>query len=324
MSLSSRAVAFNIHKLTATNIPFEQFKLSDYPDEIFWIHCDLRKPNDLQYLKEQLQLPEQLIQICATKDKMPKLIDHGDDLIIRFQGVISWDTHLVSIPKIGSLTIYLTDRYCLTLTSDPIMTLVEFEQIYAKSLKFAETPCFLLFLLFDEFINVHSQILFNFEIMLEKIDAHLIATQQDPYNRVMHAQKILMRLKRNISAVRDILMKISGRKIPVVSEHCRRSLVGLFSHSQMIFNETDDIRHYLTSILDQIDNTLMQQMSESMKVLAAVAAIFLPLTLIAGIYGMNFSHMPELHWHYGYFYALSLMLVCGTGFFVYFKMKKWL
>lgn len=322
--LPSRVAAFDTKQHTSKELIFDTFKLADYPNDIFWIHCNLHEPKDLLFLKEQLQLPQELIDIAESREKLPKLVDNGETLIIRFQGVISWDPHLFNAPKIGTLTIYLTDRYCLTLASDPIMTLVGFEQTYSKSLKYAETPCFILFLIFEEFINIHNQILFNFEIMVEKIDAHLVAALHNPYTRVMHAKKILMRLKRNISAARDILMKISGRKIQVISDRCRHSLTGLFSHSQMIFIETDEIRDYLSSTLDQIDNTLMQQMSQSMKILAAFAAIFLPLTLIAGIYGMNFDNMPELHWHYGYYWALGLMLGFGLLFSLYFKIKRWL
>jgi magnesium transporter len=91
----------------------------------------------------------------------------------------------------------------------------------------------------------------------------------------------------------------------------------------MIANETDSLRDMLNSMLDQIDNALMQKMNETMKILTTFAAIFLPLTLITGIYGMNFQWMPELAWKYGYFYALTLLVVCGLSLLFIFKKMKW-
>jgi magnesium transporter len=61
-----------------------------------------------------------------------------------------------------------------------------------------------------------------------------------------------------------------------------------------------------------------------MKVLTLIATIFIPVTFVAGVYGMNFDHMPELHWEYGYLASWIVMIVMGVGMFVYFKRKKWL
>lgn len=117
-------------------------------------------------------------------------------------------------------------------------------------------------------------------------------------------------------------MRISARKIPVISKECQVSLRNLFDHSQMVFVQLDSVRDNLNSTLDQIDNFLMQKMNSTMKILTAFAAIFLPLSLIAGIYGMNFK-MPEYHWKYGYLWPLSLMTLIGGTLIWFFKRKRW-
>jgi len=76
----------------------------------------------------------------------------------------------------------------------------------------------------------------------------------------------------------------------------------------------------LSTYLSSVSN----RMNEVMKVLSIVAAIFLPLTLLAGIYGMNFAYMPELRWHHGYFAVLGAMIVIGVSLIVHFRRKKWL
>jgi len=124
-------------------------------------------------------------------------------------------------------------------------------------------------------------------------------------------------------ASREILMRISGRSIAVISDACRTSLYNLSNHSHMVVHEADSIRDMLNSLLDEIENMLMQKLNETMRVLTAFAAIFLPLTLITGIYGMNFRWIPELNWTYGYFWALGLLVVCAGSLLFLFKKKKW-
>ena len=79
-----------------------------------------------------------------------------------------------------------------------------------------------------------------------------------------------------------------------------------------------------SSLLDIYLSSISNKTNEIMKVLTIIATIFIPLTLIAGIYGMNFKYMPELGWKYGYPLVLAVMLVIGIGMVVYFKRKKWM
>lgn len=118
-------------------------------------------------------------------------------------------------------------------------------------------------------------------------------------------------------------MRISGKKIEVISELCRKSLIDLYNHSQALTAEADSEREILKGMLDQIDNSIMHRISDTMKVLTAYATIFMPPTLITGIYGMNFHWIPELSWEYGYFYALSLILGSGLTLYLVFKRLKW-
>ena len=118
-------------------------------------------------------------------------------------------------------------------------------------------------------------------------------------------------------------MRISGRKITVISEACRVSLFNLFNHCQMVDNEADSIREILNGLLDQIDNSLMQRMNETMKVLTAFAAIFLPLTLITGVFGMNTLITPIVNDTFGFYKIILLMISFALITFSYFRYKKW-
>jgi magnesium transporter len=86
----------------------------------------------------------------------------------------------------------------------------------------------------------------------------------------------------------------------------------------------ESLRDLIGVLRDSYQSMIGNRMNEIMKVLTIIATIFIPLTFIAGIYGMNFENMPELHWQDGYFLALAAMGVIGLGLLIYFRWKKWI
>lgn len=322
--LDSTIVAFNIKERSHRMIALADFDIHT-PNEnvIYWIHCDLNHINDLTSIAHKVNLPDDVIALCTETDSLPKLIDTDETITIQLPALLTTEFDHGDEEIFGNLIIHLSNQYCFTATADPIPALLEFEKSYIKALRFAKTPCFILFLVIDNVVNDYAKILFSFELVTDQLDLKIREMTENIYNEVMDVKKQVMKIKRYTVAIREILMRISGRKISVISDQCRSSLYNLFNQSQMVFNEADSIRDILNGLLAQIDNILMQKMNEIMKVLTAFAAIFLPLTLITGIYGMNFHWIPELEWKYGYFATLGLLIFCGAALWYYFKKKKW-
>ncbi|RDI46555.1 magnesium transporter CorA family protein [Aquicella lusitana] len=324
-ALPSTVIEFDLSDHSFRPLRLDELVISrQEKNKIYWVHCDLNDKDTFRQLSVRLQLPEDVIQLCEEDELLPKLNDSDESLTMRIQCLLPCEPHRIHHDvDFGNVVIHLTQHYCFTAASHPIPALSSFMHNYPKAVKYAKTPCFILFLMLDNAINDYSEMLLEFDLVTDQIDLRIRETHKNIYDEVIDIKKQVMKIKRYAAAIRDILMRISGRKITVVSERCRASLANLFDHSQVIISEADAIRDILNSSLDQIDNALMQNMSNTMKVLTAFAAIFLPLSLIAGIYGMNFEWMPELHWKYGYFWALSLMVVCGVGLLLLFKKMKW-
>jgi magnesium transporter len=289
--------------------------------KIYWIHADLTQSKERKIIRKKLGLPQEVIELCSENQYRAQLIDSTNSLSLLLQSpqsdTLSAEDHEAPV---GNLLIHLTSQFCFTASEKPILAIKNLLENYSKGIPYAKTPCFVLFLLIDDIINTYSDLLYDFELASEEIDVH---SEKVVYHEVVHLKRQLLKIKRFSTAIRDVLMRISGRKIAVISDACRLSLQNLLAHSEMIVNEADSIRDLLSSILDQIDNSVIQQVNGTMKVLTGFAAIFLPLTLISGIYGMNFHWIPELDWKYGYFWALGLMAVSGLGLFFLFKKKNW-
>lgn len=291
-------------------------------EKIYWIHCNANNHKTFDKVTANLQLAPEVLEFMQQKDTMPGSLETFDALTLRLQCLSSVKLHEVQPLKFSTLIIHLTPQYCLTIASDPIPALKSFNDNYHKTLQYAKTPGFILFLILDEIINDFSSMLFKFELAYDNIESRKSALEENLYHVVMLKKKQLIKVTRHAIAMRGLLMRISGRKIGVISEACRLSLVDLLEHVQLIISEANSIQDMLHGTLDQIDNTLMHELNETMRILTAFSAIFLPLTLVAGIYGMNFHWMPELQWKYGYLFALFLMIFIAFILVFIFKRKK--
>lgn len=320
----SLVIEFDVKQHTYKQISFAELPArSETSDKIFWVHCNLNESDALKTINTKLALPDSVLKLCDAQDIMPKLLDDDEGLTIQVQTLQS--THLKKHhePRYTNLLIHLTNNYCFTATLEPIAAVTELQESLHKAIRFAQTPCFILFLILDNVVTEYAKVLFNFEVLSEDLDLRVHVSHHHIYSKVVKLKQQVMKIKRYNIAIREMLVRISVRKISVVSEQCRASLSNLASHANMVVNEAASIRDILNNLQDQINNNLMQKMNEAMRVLTAFAAIFLPLSLITGIYGMNFRWMPELEWKYGYFVILGLIIGIAVLLLLMFKKKKW-
>lgn len=323
-ALETEIVEFDIVNRSYKKLSLDELDIDTQDkSKLYWVHYNLNDQASFPLIIEKLKLTEDVVKLCQQSDSILNLIDSNETITIKTPALLSSELNENHEESFGNLVIHLTDNYCFTAASEAIPALLDFEHTYAKNLQYAETPCFILFLVLDNIINDYAKILFSFEVISDELDVKIRGMEGNIYNEVMDLKRQVMKIKRYIGALREILMRISGRKITVISSACRASLYNLFNQSQMVVHEVDSVRDILNGFLAQIDNSLMQKMNETMRVLTAFAAIFLPLTLITGIYGMNFHYMPELWWKYGYFYSLLLLVIVAAALLYFFKKNKW-
>ncbi|MGN6903795.1 CorA family divalent cation transporter, partial [Neisseria sp. P0015.S010] len=98
----------------------------------------------------------------------------------------------------------------------------------------------------------------------------------------------------------------------------------VYDHNMQLIESLDASRDMVLSMMDIYLSFQSNRMNQQMRVLTVITIIFMPLTVITGIYGMNFDNMPELHWHYGYFMVLGVMLCIIIGLLIFFSRRKWL
>ena len=123
--------------------------------------------------------------------------------------------------------------------------------------------------------------------------------------------------------LREILSSLFREKTVFIQDSTIPYLKDVYDHIIQVIDIISSIQDMLSGMLDIYLSSLSNRMNEIMKVLTIIATFFIPLTFLAGLYGMNFKYMPELEWRYGYFFVLAIMALLGLLMAMYFRRKRW-
>lgn len=184
---------------------------------------------------------------------------------------------------------------------------------------------YLLFALLDAIID-------NYFVVLETISAKIEQLEEEVYDNptpatareIQDLKKEVLKVRRWISPVKELINRLIESDNPQITKDTKLFLRDLMDHCLEINESLQIYREMSMSLLEMYMSNVSNKMNEVMKVLTIMASIFIPLTFIAGIYGMNFAYMPELQWKYGYFAVLGVMLTLFIVMLIFFKKKRWL
>ena len=184
---------------------------------------------------------------------------------------------------------------------------------------------YLFFALLDALVDNYFLVL---EFLEDKLDAledevYISPSSDTPY-KIQHLRKEIMSIRAWMGPVRELIARLIESDTSLISKDTRLFLRDALDHANEISETLQIQREMAFSLMDMYMSSVSNRMNEVMKVLTIMASIFIPLTFIAGIYGMNFEHMPELKWRYGYYAVWGVMGLIFLSLIVYFRRKKWL
>lgn len=197
-------------------------------------------------------------------------------------------------------------------------------------------PSYLLYALMDTVIDHYFTVINRLGDELEIVEEHLYQKAHKLLMyRIQAVKKLMISMRRASWPERDKLNEILRSTNPLINEETKVFFRDAYDHTIQIIDLIESYKELSTGLLDLYLSMISNKMNEVMKLLTIVSSIFIPLTFIAGIYGMNFSYqdpktgkillhnMPELYWHHGYYYALALMLAIALFQVAYFAKKGW-
>lgn len=181
---------------------------------------------------------------------------------------------------------------------------------------------YLMYALFDIIVDNYFLILENFEERIETLEEKIVNNpSQKIIEEIISLKKEISKFKRNVIPIKEILIKISN--IDYFDESMNIYLKDLHDHSTIIYESIEIIYNRSNDLIQLCHSSIGNSMNEIMKILTTISTIFIPLSFLAGLYGMNFKYMPELSWEYGYYFILGLMFIVVAGMILYFKRKNW-
>jgi magnesium transporter len=183
---------------------------------------------------------------------------------------------------------------------------------------------FLLYVILDELVDTFFPALDTIGGRVEDLEEAVFAGSSDVQTQIFTLRKDLIALRRVAGPMRDAMVLLLRRDLGLFSREAQRYLQDIYDHLIRVVESVEDYQDLAAGALEANLTVASNRVNTVARNLAGYAAIFAVVTMISGIYGMNFEHMPELGWRFGYALALGLMAVGAGGLWLYFKRKDWL
>jgi magnesium transporter len=293
---------------------------------VTWINIDgLGDLSVLRMLGERFNLHPLALEDVVDTGQRPKAEQYDDYLFI-----VAKMLYLDPEKKIGGeqVSMFLGKTFLITLQEEPDRDV--FEPVRARiragkgRIRKAGSD-YLAYALLDAIIDHYYPVLESIGTEIEEIEDQLI---EDPLARPvggLHEHKrTLTQIRRMVWPLRDVVNLLLHEEAGMIRKETKIFLRDCYDHTVQLMDVVESYRDVLSGLTEVHISSIGLRTNEIMRVLTVITVIFIPLTFIAGVYGMNFTHMPELSEPYGYFACLLLMVTVAAGQIVYFKKRRWL
>jgi len=293
---------------------------------VTWINIDgLSDINLIDRIGKIFNIHPLILEDILNKGHRPK-IEQYDDHLFMVLNSLRFDAASDTIRE-EQVSIITGQNYLITFQENPSLIFKSIiGRIKSKKGKIRKLKSdYLTYALMDTVVDHNFAIL---EILGEKLEALddilLDSVTQEHIQAVFTVKKKVFAMRKSIWPIREIVGSILKNEFELIGEATLIYFRDVNDHVMQIVDVMETYREVVSSMIDVYQSTLSLKMNEVMKVLTIAAAIFMPLTFIAGIYGMNFKFMPELEWKWGYFIVWGSMIALAGFMLLIFRRKKWL
>ena len=292
---------------------------------LLWIDLEAASEAEASILSDVFQFHHLAIEDCFNTHVDPaKIDDYGDYLFLISQAISSVDGD--GRLETTELDLYLGRNYVVSFHSQPLPFVQEIRLRCEKNgLDMARGADFLAHSLLDQLVDGYQPIVEQLDEQLEHVEEQVLAEPHASFlEEILLLKRNVQRLRRTLIPQRDMVNRIARGEFPkLVREESYVYFRDIYDHVVRVAELVESVRDLADGVLNSYLSAINNRMNEVMKTLSVVASILLPLTFIASIYGMNFQHMPELTWRYGYVLALGAMLAVALGLAMFFRLRRW-
>lgn len=263
------------------------------------------------------------VEDCVRGRQRPKVDRYSDYLfLVLYAAAINRDRDRMALNEIH---LFLGDSFIVTVHDSRVEEVGEILARWRAAPRGSLQVANLAYLLFDAIVDDYFPVLEHFAARAERFEEQIFEQSTSPaMEDILLLRQELVTFRRIVAPQREVVSALLRRDIPVLRPELLPYFQDVHDHIIRVTEEIDAIRELLSAMLDAQFSLSANRLNMTMRTMTAWSIILMSMGVIAGIYGMNFRWMPELHWRGGYFAALLLMVGVGAGLLVFFRRRNWL
>ena len=291
-----------------------------------WINIDgIHQVDMIEKLGKAYSLHPLVLEDILNTEHRPKMDEFEDYLFITLK-MLTYDTTEKQL-KSEQMSLVLGRNFVISFQElegdvfDPVR-----ERLRGGKGQLRKMGCdYLAYALMDAIVDNYFILLEQIGEDIEDLEEELLSNPKPETAQEIHALKReLIFLRKSVWPLREVISALERGETPLIHEKTTIFLRDVYDHTIQVIDTVETFRDMVSGMVDIYLSSVSNRMNEVMKVLTMIATIFIPLSFIAGVYGMNFKFMPELEWHWSYFVVLGVMVVLGVIMLFWFRQKRWL
>ncbi|WP_223067836.1 magnesium/cobalt transporter CorA [Paenibacillus caui] len=299
--------------------PVEDLKaaLTAPAEGFYWIDADT---DDLALLQPVFGLHDLAVEDCLSEEEQRPKIEIYENHYFIVVNSIRFDDEEIFL---RALNIFLGRHFIITVTKQKINELRAVKPILWE--QEVSEPDRFLYLLVDLVVDNYFLVGDRIEDKIEKLEEDiLVHTKRSHLSEIIGLRSEILWLKKMLGPQKEVINVLNKKDLRLIDDQLQKYFSDIYENAVKISENFDTFRELMGNLREAYQSSIANRANEIMRVFTAITTIFIPLTLITGIYGMNFENMPEIHTEYGYFIVLGIMLTLGLGMFYLFRKKDWI
>jgi magnesium transporter len=294
--------------------------------EVTWINVDgIHDTKIIETIGKAFKLHPSILEDIVETDQRPRMEDFDDYIFVTLKMLVYNEKNREITSE--HISLILGPNYLITFQEKrgDVFDIIRNRIRSNKGRIRHAGDDYLAYALIDTIIDQYYVILENIGEVIEEIEVDLMSHPEiETLQQIYYLKREMIYLRKSVWPLREIIGTLDRSESELIKEETSRFLRDVYDHTIQAIDMVETYRDMLSGMLDLYLSSISNRMNEVMKVLTIIATIFIPLTFIAGIYGMNFDNMPELGWELGYYFIWVIMIIIAVFLVLYFKKKRWL
>ncbi len=313
----------------------EDFSVEELPallnddDAVIWVDLDIRNKEDLDAAEKMyarvFKFHHLTIEDCREERNQPKVEEFSDYLFFIVHGIRN-ETNTANFTT-KELDGFLGENFVVTNRNEDFRSIESVKrQVRHNPRAFQRGAAYLLHQILDRIVDLYMPLVDDFDLVINSLEDRVYEMDSGDnaiLEEIMDLRRSVARLKRISTRQLDVLHRISHGEFPQIPKSILPFYRDVHDHLLRIYDMAESYRDLVSGLFEIHFSVTANKTNDVMKFLALISATMLPLTLLSGIYGMNFDNMPLLRSDYGYYVTLGLMVLIVVGLLIYFWRKGW-